>query len=102
MSDFRNAHKALVSRVLEGDGSASRAERRGAFDNAVLSEPARRLTNKVAKRAYSVTDEDITAVLASGLSEDQIFEMVVSAAIGESTRQYNSALAALDAATEKE
>jgi hypothetical protein len=36
------------------------------------------------------------------LSEDEIFEMVVSAAIGESTRQYNTALAALEAATEKE
>jgi alkylhydroperoxidase family enzyme len=102
MSDFKNAHKALVSRILEGDGSASRAQRRSAFDNAGLAEPVRALIGKVAKHAYSVTDEDIAAARTSGLSEDQIFEMVVSAAIGQSRRQYNTALAALDAATEKE
>ena len=32
----------------------------------------------------------------SGLSEDQIFELVVCAAIGQATRQYQSALGALD------
>ncbi|HEY3988787.1 MAG TPA: hypothetical protein VGM02_05775 [Acidobacteriaceae bacterium] len=107
MSDFRKAHKALVSRILEGDGSASRAQRRGAFDNAGLGEPMRTLISKVAKHAYKVTDEDIAAARALGLSENQIFEMMVCAAIGQATRQYNTALAALDvaiegAATEKE
>lgn len=33
------------------------------------------------------------------MSEDQIFELVVCAAIGESTRQYESALEALAEAT---
>ena len=102
MSDFSKTHKVLVARILEGDGSASRAQRRGAFDNAGLGEPMGTLINKVAKHAYNVTDEDIAAARASGLSEDQIFEMVVSAAIGQATRQYNTALAALDAAIEKE
>jgi hypothetical protein len=102
MSDFSKAHKVLVSRILEGDGSASPAQRRGAFDNVGFGEPMRALINKVATRAYNVTDEDIAAARASGLSEDQIFEMVVSAAVGQATRQYNTALAALDAAIEKE
>jgi alkylhydroperoxidase/carboxymuconolactone decarboxylase family protein YurZ len=101
MSDFKNAHKALVSRILEGDGRASHAQRRGAFDNAGLGEPMRTLISKVATHATSVTDEDIAAAGASGLSDDQIFEMVVSAAIGQATRQYNTALAALNAATER-
>jgi hypothetical protein len=102
MSDFRKAHKALVSRILEGDGRASHAQRRSAFDNTGLGEPMRTLISKVARHAYHVTDEDFAAARASGLSEDQIFEMVVSAAIGQATRQYNTALAALDAATEKD
>jgi len=102
MSDIRRAHKVLVTRILEGDGTASRAQRRGAFDNAGLAEPMQTLISKVARHACTVTDEDITAARASGLSEDQIFEMVVSAAVGQATRQYNTALAALDAATEKE
>lgn len=58
--------------------------------------------SEVAEHPTNVTDEDFAAARASGLSEDQIFEMVVSAAIGQATRQYNTALAALDAATEKE
>lgn len=33
--------------------------------------------------------------------EDQIFEIVVCAAIGEATRQYDTVLAALDAVTGK-
>jgi alkylhydroperoxidase family enzyme len=102
MPNFKNAHKALVSRILEGEGRASRMQRRGAFDNAKLDEPMATLVSKVAEQPTTVTDEDFAAARASGLSEDQIFEMVVSAAIGQATRQYNTAVAALDAATEEE
>jgi len=56
------------------------------------------LVNKVARHAYRVTDEDFAAVRASSLIEDQIFEVVVCAAIGEATRQYDIAFAALEAA----
>jgi hypothetical protein len=100
MSDFTNAHKALVSRILEGDGSSSRAQRRSAFDNAGLGEPMKMLIDKVAEHANHITDKDFASARASGLSEDQAFEMVVSAAVGQATRQYNTALAALNAATE--
>jgi len=48
-----------------------------------------------------MTDEDIAAVRAAGLSEDQIFEIVICAAIGQASRQYTSALAALASATEE-
>jgi hypothetical protein len=102
MSDITQARKELVARILEGDGTASRAQRRAAFDNAGLAEPLARLIGKIAKQAYKVTDEDIAAARASGLTEDQIFELVVCAAVGQATRQYDRALAALEAATEKE
>ena len=101
MSDITQARQAVVARILEGDGKASRAQRRAAFDNAGLPEPLSTLINKVAKRAYTVTDEDIAAAKASALSEDQIFEIVVCAAIGQATRQYDTALAALEAAIER-
>lgn len=91
----RAAHKVVVARVLEGDGRAPRGQRRAAFDNAGLVEPLRTLIDKVAERPTRVTDEDIAAVKASGLSEDQIFELVVCAAIGQATRQYETALKAL-------
>jgi alkylhydroperoxidase family enzyme len=91
----RMAHKAVVTRVLEGDGRAARAERRAAFDNAGLAEPLRTLIDKVARQPTRVTNEDVAAVKASGLSEDQVFELVVCAAIGQATRQYETALGAL-------
>jgi hypothetical protein len=95
MSDFTQARKALVARILEGDGRASHAQRRAAFDNAGLAEPLSTLIDKVARHAYKVSDEDISAARAAGLSEDQIFELVVCAAVGQATRQYDTALAAL-------
>jgi len=94
----RTAHRAVVIRVLEGDGSASRDARRAAFENAGLGEPLRTLIDKVASQPTRVTDEDIAAVLASGESEDQLFELVVCAAIGAATRQYEAALNTLEEA----
>jgi alkylhydroperoxidase family enzyme len=99
MADIRQARKTLVSRILEGDGEASRSERRAAFDNSGLVEPLSTLVDKVARHAYRVTDEDFAAVRVAGLSEDQTFEIVVCAAIGVATRQYDIALLALEAAT---
>jgi hypothetical protein len=98
----RMAHNILITRILEGDGRATSVQRRAAFDNDRLDEPMRTLVNKIANYAYRVTDEDIISVKAFGFSEDQIFELVICAALGQSTRQYESALAALDAAGEKE
>jgi len=71
MSNITQARKALVTRILEGDGKASRAQRRAAFDNAGLAKPLNTLIDKVTKHAYQVTDEDIAAARASGLSENR-------------------------------
>jgi alkylhydroperoxidase/carboxymuconolactone decarboxylase family protein YurZ len=98
MSDITELHRALIARVLDGDGKAPTELRRAAFDNAGLDEPMRTLIEKVTYHAYRVTDEDVAAVRAAGLSEDQIFEIVVCAAIGQASRQYQSALAALASA----
>ena len=102
MSDVREAQKALVRRILEGDGKASPSMRRAAFNNNGVAEPLGTLVDKVAKHAYRVTDEDITAAKVSGLTEDQVFEIVVCAAVGQATRQYETAFAALKDATGKE
>ena len=102
MSDITKERKALVTRILEGDGTASRAQRRTAFDHTGFAEPLNTLIDKVTKQAYRVTDEDIVAAKAAGLSEDQIFEIVVCAAIGQAARQHDAAFAALEVATKKE
>lgn len=101
MSDIRSLHSSLVARVLEGEGRASPEIRRAAFDNQGLAEPVRTFVDKVAHSPGTVTDSDITMQKKAGLSEDQIFEIVVCAAIGQATRQYQAALASLNQATGK-
>jgi hypothetical protein len=95
-----STHRELVERVLEGDGRAATALRRAVFDDAVAGEPLRTLTGKVARQPARITDEDVAAVVASGVSEDEVFELVVCAAVGAATRQHESALAALAEARE--
>ncbi len=102
MPDIKRARLALFARILEGSGHASATQRRAAFNDAGLAGSAATLVGKVAKSSHKVTDEDITAAKASGLSEDQIFELVVCAAVGQASRQYDNALAALISASEKE
>ena len=102
MADVERARTKLIKRILEGEGRAPAAQRRAAFNNSGLAEPVGTLVDKVAQCSHKVTDEDIAAVRASGYSEDQIFELVVCAAVGQAGRQYDAALDALRAATEKD
>ena len=97
----RAAYRTIITRVLQGDGMAQPAQRRAAFDNNGLAAPLGTLVDKVARQPAKVTDRDISTLKASGFSEDQIFELVVCAAIGQSTRQYETALEALAEATEE-
>jgi hypothetical protein len=80
---------------VEGEGIASRAQRRAAFDGEALSGSAGVLVEKVRKRAREITEEDVAALRAASVGEDEVFEIVVCAAVGEATRQLESALAAL-------
>ena len=94
----RSLHRLLVDRIRQGPGQAPAAQRRDAFDNAELPEPIRELLDKVATRSAQVTDADFTAAMQTGFTDDQLFELVICAAVGESTRQYEAGLAALDEA----
>ncbi|WP_239163574.1 hypothetical protein [Paractinoplanes rishiriensis] len=91
----RALHQALVDRILHGDGSASVQQRAQAFRNEGLSPPLSTLVSKVATSPALVTDADFTAAEKAGLSEDQLFELVICAAVGHSTRLYEAGLAAL-------
>jgi len=50
-----------------------------------------RYLRKVHERAYTVVDGDVEALKAAGLSEDEIFEQTVAAAIGEGLRRLDRA-----------
>lgn len=91
----RAAHRDLVDHVLNGNGRSSPDQRARAFRNADLPPPLHTLIDKVATKPTQVTDADFAAAEAAGLSGDEIFELVVCAAVGQSARLYDAGLAAL-------
>lgn len=96
----RAAFRALVDRVRTGPGTAALEQRAHAFGNEGLAPPLDVLIDKVATRPGEVTESDFAAAKAAGCTEDQLFELVVCAAVGESARLYEAGLAALADATE--
>jgi alkylhydroperoxidase family enzyme len=50
---------------------------------------------KVRDRAYTVTDADVEALKAAGLTEDEIFEQTVATAIGQGLRRFDAAIDAI-------
>jgi hypothetical protein len=101
MADTTKAREAVVAAALDGPGRASSEQRRAAFANDGVADGARALIDKIARNAYKVTDEDVAAAKAAGLSEDELFELAVCAALGQATRQLEAALAALRAAKQE-
>lgn len=95
----RSLHQLLVDRILHGPGHAPAEQRARAFDNGGLPDSIRVLVDKVATRSAQVTDADFAAAAQAGFTDDQLFELVICAAVGESTRQYQAGLAALAEAT---
>jgi len=55
------------------------------------------LVEKIHRHAYKVTDEEIAALQAT-YGDDQLFEIIVSAALGASRRRLFAGLAALEEA----
>ena len=91
-------HAALRDRVLQlvldGRGDTDPALRRAAAAGRGVPAELQSLVEKIHAHAYKVTDEDI-ARLQTTYSEDQLFEIVVSAALGASRRRLDAGLQAL-------
>lgn len=60
-----------------------------------IPEALRAYVDKVALHAYKVTDRDIEELKQAGYSEDAIFEITLSAALGAGQSRLERALAAL-------
>jgi alkylhydroperoxidase family enzyme len=99
MGRLPDGYRALVDAVRQRRGTATAEQRIRAFRNTETDPALRPLLDKVATRPTGITDADFDRARAAGLTDDQLFEVVVAAAVGRSTRMYESALAALDEAT---
>jgi hypothetical protein len=89
----------LRASVLEGPGELEPGARQAIADErAVGAVPPVLLPylEKVAYRAWTITDEDVEALKKAGLSEDRIFEASVAAAVGAGLKRFRIGLAALE------
>ena len=98
MATVPDPHAALRDRVLQtvldGRGETDSALRHAAADGQGVPGELQPLVDKIHAQAYKVTDEEI-ARLQTNYSEDQLFEIVVSAALGASRYRLDAGLKAL-------
>ena len=87
----------VIRRVLDGAGVAAPSQRRAAFEGKRASADLQALIDKVEAHAYQVTDDDLRQLQAT-YSDDELFEIIVSAALGASERRLRAGLEALDEA----
>lgn len=60
--------------------------------------PTQVYTDKVRRHAYKVVDRDVEDLLAAGWSEDEIYELTVAIAMGQSMSRFERAQLILDEA----
>ena len=99
MTSFSDRHAALrddvLQHVLRGAGDSDPSIRSAAADGAGVPADLTALVDKIHNHAYTVTDDDV-ARLQAKYGDDQLFEIIVSAALGASRNRLLAGLAALD------
>lgn len=94
---YASLRDRVVNGVLEGAGESDPAIRRAAAEDRDLPADLKPVVDKIHRHAYKVTDEDI-ARAQSEYGDDQMFEIVVSAALGASLQRLRAGLKSLDEA----
>jgi hypothetical protein len=87
--------KKVIENVLDSDAESPASRRRAAFDRKGVPPDLQALIDKVEAHAYKVTDDDLRR-LQERYSDDELFELIVAAALGASERRLLAGLEALD------
>ena len=80
---------------MRGAGESDPATRRAAAEGRGAPPELQALVDKIHRHAYKVTNEDI-ARLRDTYTDDQLFEIIVSAALGASRKRLLAGLEALE------
>lgn len=94
---YASLRDRVLQIVLEGPGESDPAIRSAAADGSGVPADLQALVDKIHRHAYKVTDDDV-ARLQAKYGDDQMFEIVVSAALGASRQRLFAGLEALDKA----
>ncbi len=95
-NDLHELAQATAEAVLRGPGTTP-PELRQAVASGEPPEALRGLVEKIRLHAYRVTDEELLA-LRDRYTEDQLFEVVVAAALGAADTRLRAAMRALEEA----
>ena len=105
MDDRRGRYAAYTTRLVDGvltqPGHTPPELRRAVLEQAAgsggrnLPPALAQYVNTVARHAYKVTDEDVSRLQQAGHSDDALFEVTVSAALGAALGRLERGLAAL-------
>jgi hypothetical protein len=96
---FSQKLERLQVRVLDGPGLLEPSRRRLAFEGRPLGdEMADRYVGNIHRNAYKIGDRDLDELRGAGWSEDQIFELSISAAFGAARRRLDAGLGTVQAA----
>jgi alkylhydroperoxidase family enzyme len=87
----------VLETVLQGPGEIDPSIRAAAAARSSVPAELQDLVEKIHHHAYKVTDEDV-ARLKSTYTDDELFEIIVSAALGASRQRLLAGLDALNAA----
>jgi predicted RNA polymerase sigma factor len=85
----------VFGRVFNGPGESEPAVRNAVAENVSVPSDLQSLVHKIHAHASQVTDDDVARVQAQ-YGDDQLFEIIVSAAVGASRDRLVRALAALE------
>ena len=93
---FATHMNRLERAVLFEPGALAPQVRQAAATAGEVPEVMRTYVQKIVKYAYKVTDEDVKLLLRAGYSEEQIFELTVSAALGAGLARLKRGLESLE------
>jgi hypothetical protein len=94
---YAAARRALEDSVFRGAGEAPSSLREALASQKDVPPELRLLVEKIEKHAYKVTDEDVASLKAK-YTDDQLFEIVVAAALAASKRRLEVGMRALEEA----
>ena len=97
----RHAFDALHTAIIGGDAAAVTPTdvRLAAAERTDVPERFTSYVNTIHAHAYQVTDRTVADLRAAGASQDEVFEVTVSAAFGAARERLEAGLAALREAT---
>ena len=89
------ALEGLRAAVLEGPGDLSRETRSAAARAERVPEPFSAYVDTIHRHAYRITDDVLADLRENGASQDEVFEVTVSAAYGAARARFEAGLRAL-------